>query len=513
MEEHYDIIIIGSGAGGGTILHELASTGKRILLLERGNFLPREKENWSTKEVFTNERYKTTEMWRDKDGKEFRPGQHYFVGGNTKLYGATLLRMRQEDFKEVTHVDGVSPEWPLSYDDFEPYYARAEEMYHVHGEAGVDPTEPPRSTPYAYDKLPHEPRIQKLADDLTTQGLKPFPLPMGVRLGDDEPKRRSLTGLDRFDGYPDPSESKADAHVVAVQPALFHENVTLKTDRYVERLVTSDDGKTIQEVVVTHDNNKEIYTAPLVIMSCGAINSAALMLRSKNKVHPEGLGNSSGLVGRNLMLHNNSAFLALSKEPNPTIFGKTLGINDFYYGSDDWEYPLGHIQMLAKSDTEMLRAEVPPVVPGYAVEKMAEHALDFWLTTEDLPQADNRVMLSETGQITLHYTETNRESHRRLKEKLETVLEAIGCETHLIPRGLYFGKKIGIDGVAHQNGTMRFGNDPTSSVLDTNCRVHDIENLYVVDASFFVSSSSVNPTLTIFANALRVADHLKNHVL
>lgn len=506
---HYDVIIIGTGAGGGTLLHRLAPSGKRILVLERGGYLPREKENWDVRAVFAQARYKAHETWFDKNNKPFHPGIHYYVGGNTKVYGAALLRFRKEDFGEIRHHGGVSPAWPIHYDDLAPYYREAEALYHVHGERGVDPTEAPDDTPYPLPPLPHEPRIQELYDDLKRIGHSPFPLPIGVKLESNGAKGQAPQVLSFFDGFPDPTESKADAHVVAVKPALAYPNVTLLTESYVEKLETDPSGREVNVVHVKREGRMESYRGDIIVVSCGAINSAALLLRSANDLHPRGLANGSDVVGRYYMCHNNSALVALSKRPNPTLFGKTLGLNDFYFRSDDWEFPLGHIQMLGKSDPEMFREDAGALAPGVILDKMATHALDFWLTSEDLPDPKNRVTLRKDGSIQLSYTENNVEGHNRLKAKLKGMLNEIGCEhNHLLPCSLYLGKKIPIGGTAHQCGTIRFGTDSATSALDVNCKAHELDNLYVVDGSFFVSSTAVNPALTIMANALRVGDQI-----
>ena len=507
-QNQYDIIIIGSGAGGGTLAYRLAPSGKRVLILERGGYLRREKENWDSKEVFVNGRYNNAENWLDGKGREFQPGQHYFVGGNTKFYGAVLLRMRQEDFGELQHHGGISPAWPLSYDDFEPYYTQAEQIYQVHGERGIDPTEPWASGPLPYPSVSNEPRIQELADDLRRIGNTPFPLPVGIMLNEAQRHLSPCIRCDTCDGFPCMVNAKADAHIVCVEPALAHDNVTLLTDSKVTFLETSPDGHSVTGVVVERGGQQETYSADVVVVSCGAVNSAALLLRSAGDKHPNGLANSSGMVGRHYMAHNNSALMALSLRPNPTVFQKTIGINDFYFGSDDWKYPLGHIQMLGKSNADMLRDSAPRLVPGRALEEMASHSLDFWLTSEDLPLPGNRVTVNRSGQIVLRYKNNNTEGHKRLVKKLRGMLKEIGAENHLIPSSLYMGKKIPLAGVAHQNGTLRFGSDPKDSVLDLNCKAHDMDNLYVVDSSFFVSSSAVNPTLTIAANALRVGGHI-----
>ena len=509
MAEHYDVIIIGTGAGGGTLAHRLAPSGKRVLVLERGGYLTREPENWSSREVFGKSRYVTTEQWIDKHGQAFRPHAQYYVGGNTKFYGAILFRLRERDFGEVRHHGGISPAWPISYADLEPYYAEAERLYLVHGERGEDPTEAPASGPFPYPAVSHEPRIQQLADDFAALGMRPFHLPVGVDLDEQDSEKGRCVRCDRFDGFPCLTDGKADAHVRCVRPALRHPNVTLETHARVERLETDTSGTTVTGVVVDRGHGRtETYSADVVVVSCGAANSAALLLRSASDAHPRGLANASDTVGRNYMAHLNSGVVALSGAPNPTRFQKTLGLNDFYWGADDSELPLGHIQMLGKSDVNILRSGAPWFAPGLALDYMAKHAIDFWLTTEDLPHPDNRVTVDSQGRIHLSKTYLNTEPHRRLLAKLKGMLGAVGCAERLIPRWSVLDQQIPIEGIAHQCGTVRFGDDPETSALDVNCRAHDVDNLYVVDTSFFPSSSAVNPALTAMANALRVGDHL-----
>jgi choline dehydrogenase-like flavoprotein len=512
MSERYDVIIIGTGAGGGTLAHRLAPSGKRILVLERGGYLPREPENWDSREVFVNERYLSGEEWIDRSGEAFRPHQQYFVGGNTKFYGAILFRLRERDFGEVRHYAGVSPAWPISYADFEPYYAQAEELYLVHGQRGEDPTEAPASGPFPYPAVSHEPRIQQLHDDLVATGHHPFHLPVGVDLDESNPEGGRCVRCDRFDGFPCLTDGKADAHVCCVRPALKHPNVTLRTHARVERLETDASGRSVTDVIVDRKGAEERYSADVVVVSCGAVNSAALLLRSANDRHPRGLANSSDVVGRHYMAHLNSGVIAISKEPNPTRFQKTLGVNDFYWGppgpAPDFDHPLGHIQMLGKSDRNILRGGAPWFAPGLALDYLAKHAIDFWLTTEDLPHPDNRVTVDRQGRIHLAKVEHNLEPHRRLLEKLKGLLSDLGMQERLIPRWSVLNQRIPLAGVAHQCGTVRFGADQATSALDVDCKAHDLDNLYVVDTSCFPSSSAVNPALTAMANALRVGDHL-----
>jgi len=513
---HFDIIIIGSGAGGGTLAYKLAPSGKRILLLERGDYVKREKDNWDPKAVNAEGKYQTKEVWRDRDGKELHPHTNYYVGGNTKFYGAALFRLRKEDFGEIRHHRGISPAWPISYEDLEPYYSQAEQLYHVHGQRGEDPVEPPAKIPYPHPAVSHEPRMQLLSDDFARLGLRPFHTPLGVMLDEKNPHKSKCIRCSTCDGFPCLVYAKSDAQVVSVDPALEHPNVTLMTNAYVSRLETSSSGSEVTKVQVESNGTREAFSADVVVVSCGAINSAALLLRSANDKHPRGLANSSDVVGRHYMGHVNSVLMAIHKCPNPTIFQKTLSVNDFYLGSKEWDYPMGHISFVGKLDRETLKAGAPAIAPGFTLEIMAHHSLDFWLTSEDLPDPDNRVSLDRDGNIVLAYKPNNEEGHKRLISKLQSAMkQQTKCSIHghecyqgLFARNLYLGQRIPLAGVAHQNGTIRFGRDPKTSALDANCKAHDIDNLYVVDASFFPSSGAVNPALTIMANALRVGDHL-----
>jgi len=512
---HYDVIVIGTGAGGGTIANKLAVAGKKILILERGDFLPREKDNWSSPAVHGEKKYQTKEVWRDADGKEFNPQQHYYVGGNTKVYGAALFRMRAEDFGETLHHEGISPAWEMSYAELEPYYAAAEQLYGVRGNRGEDPTEPWSSAGYLYPAVSHEPRIKQLAEDFTAQGLTPFHVPLGIMRDNDDPLSKCIR-CDTCDGYPCLVQAKADAEVVAINPVLGYPNVTLLTNALVTNLETNPTGSEVTAVNVERNGDQLKYTADVFVISCGAINSAALLLRSANDKHPRGLANSSDLVGRHLMKHNNSIMLAVSRCEVDTVYQKTLGVNDFYFASDAWEYPMGSITFVGGVDGATLAAHAPAIVPGFTLEMMARRALAFWLMSEDLPDPNNRVTLAEDGSIILTYRENNTQAHERLKEKTKELMNhqrkcdihGSGCHVGVFASNIHVSQKIPVAGVAHQNGTLRFGGDAQTSVLDLNCRTHDVKNLYAVDSSFFPSSSALNPGLTIMANALRVGEHL-----
>lgn len=516
----FDVIIIGTGAGGGTLGYALASTGKKILLLERGDYVPREMANWSPRAVNVEGKYQTKEVWHDGHGNPLHPHTNYCVGGNTKFYGAALFRLRAEDFGEIRHPGGISSAWPISYDELEPFYLQAERLYQVHGERGTDPTEPHASGPYAYPPVTHEPRMQQLSEDFARLGLKPFHVPLGIQLDESNPRLSKCIRCQTCDGFSCLVQAKSDSHVICVDPALKHAGVTLLTNSYVERLETSSSGREVTNVVVSRNGSREVYSAGIYVVSCGAINSAALLLRSANDKHPKGLANSSGVVGRHYMGHVNSVLMAVSKCPNSTVFQKTLALNDFYFGSKEWPHPMGHISFVGKLDGETLKAGAPALAPGWTLDLMATHSVDFWLTSEDLPDPDNRVTLDRDRNIVLHYKPNNEEGHKRLIAKVEELMRRqTKCSIHghechhgLFSRNLFVGQRIPLAGVAHQNGTIRFGKDPRTSALDPNCKAHDLENLYVVDGSFFPSSGAVNPALTIIANALRVAEHIADRL-
>jgi choline dehydrogenase-like flavoprotein len=518
-ETHYDVIVIGSGPGGASLAQKLAPTGKRILLMERGDYLPRSPANWDSQTVFVDGAYQAAETWYGSDGRSFHPGLHYYVGGNSKVYGAALFRLRERDFDEIRHKDGISPAWPIKYEAFEPYYAEAERLFHVHGQRGEDPSEPPTSGPFPYPAVSHEPRIEALSASLKAEGLHPFHLPLGILLDekDGKPTPTSICiRCDAFDGFPCLLNGKADAQVICVDPALkAHPNLTLLTGAYVSKLETDATGKRVTTVHATRDGRAEKYSADIVVVACGALSSALLLLRSANDKHPNGLANGSDQVGRNYMRHNQSILMALLRQPNETVFQKTLAVSDYYFGADDWEYPLGLIQMCATSHGAQIRGEALPSwlewLPKMPFEEMARHSMDFWLSSEDLPRAENRIRY-DGGRVILDVTENNMEAHHRLKKKLEHILTAADAHPIVVERSLYLGKDIPIGGTAHQAGTARFGTDPATSVLDIDCRAHEVDNLYIADASFFPSIGAVNPTLTIVANALRIADTIRSRL-
>ena len=495
MDNHYDIVIIGTGAGGGTLAYGLRESGARVLLIERGDYLPQEEENWQPDAVFYESRYKIKETWEDADGQAYKPGVHYYVGGNTKVYGAALPRFRREDLEALEHEGGTSPAWPISYDDLEPYYVRAEAIYRVHGRPGDDPTEPSRSSPFPFPPVPHEPVIEKLADAFRQQGLHPFYLPMGIDLREGGLCIRCKT----CDGFPCKVLAKSDADTCCVRPALESPDVTLMARTTARRLRTDPTGQRVEAVEVERDGERFDIRADRFVVACGATNSPALLLRSGDD--ERGLANASGQVGRNYMVHNNTALMAIKPfEHNPAIFQKTLSVNDFYLKGPDWSYPLGNLQLIGKVQEGMLRS-VRPGVPRPLLRAIANRSMDWWVMSEDLPDPNNRITVTSQGRIRVHWTPNNMATHRKLVEAATTMMKRAGYP-------FVFTEHQGIASNAHQCGTVRFGTDPATSVLDPYCRTHDIDNLYVVDSSFLPGSAAMNPVLTIAAQALRVADHM-----
>ena len=490
--EQFDIVVIGSGAGGGTIAHALSATGVPILIVERGDFVPQEAENWDPEAVWKQLRYQTREMWLDADGREFPPYSHYNVGGNSKFWGSVLYRLRREDFQELPHLDGLSPGWPIDYDTLAPYYDRAECVYQVHGEEGVDPTDP-RDTPYPYPAVPHANGMARIVEQLRSFGLHPSPLPLGLLDG--------CMLCNTCNSFACKVHAKSEADVCCVRPALQRSNVTLWTNACATRLLTNRAGDRIEAVEIERNGERIRVDASLVVVSCGAVNSAALFLRSGNEAHPNGLANSSGLVGRRYMAHLATMMQGFHPfRPNDTVFQKTVAINDYYLRGPDCDYPLGQIQSQGRTHAVMAQTVVP-WIPLWAYHSWVSRGVDWLVMSEDLPDPDNRVIVEPDGRIRLVYRPNNLRAHRKLVREMARLLRRLGFWA--VVRHSH-----GARNTTHQCGTMVFGTDPRSSVLDPFCRTHDVGNLFVVDASFFPSSAAVNPALTIAAQALRVADHI-----
>lgn len=496
----YDVVIIGSGVGGGSVALQLAGSKARVLVLERGPSLPREAENWDPEAVFCDHRYRTQETWW-ADGRPFNPGMFYFVGGNTKFYGTAMFRFRENDFKSLRHAGGISPAWPIEYADLEPWYTQAENVFAVRGLAGLDPTEPPRSAPYAHGPVPHEPVLEQISQRLFAQGLHPFPMPTAIDYGPGGTCRRCAN----CDAFPCKIDAKGDAEIRLIRPALKHSNTTLRSSAYVEKLIADATGRKIIAADVVIDGHTERITAHTFVVSAGAINSAALLLRSADGPNARGMANSSDVVGRHYMTHNTSALMAVHPfKFNTTRFPKTLAVHDYYFGDKADQSPMGSLQLLGKIREPMLRGPLP-WMPKFLRSALAARSVDWYAQSEDLPHPDSRITLRTDGAINLHWHRSNMESHRRWVAKCRSILRATGYP-------LVLSSSFGTDVVSHQCGTVRFGNDPKTSALDPLCKAWDHDNLYVVDASFFPSSAAVNPALTVAAQAMRVGNHLRNEV-
>ncbi len=488
-----DSIVIGSGMGGATLAAALAPTGRRILILERGEHLRDCPEARDAAAIFDRGHFRPEEHWIDGQGKAFSPGNFYYVGGNTKMYGGVLLRFRKEDFAPISHMGGVSAGWPLSYDDFAPYYDRAEALYQVRGALGDDPSEPAHTGGYPHAAVPHEPVIADLARRLKAAGLNPSPLPLGVDLD-----RWLAHGATPWDGHPDTCGGKMDAETCGLAEALKHPNVTLQTGTHVERLIADASG-TITGVAVTRDGTRETLTAPVVVLAAGAVNTAALLLRSGDEQRPGGLANSSDQVGRNFMNHNASAMLALHPlRRNPSVYQKTLTLNDFYLRGGPGDRPLGNVQLLGKISAPILSSQAG--LPMAVARWIAERSIDFYLMSEDLPDPESRVTV-RGGQIHLDWRRSNWGAHLALVAKMKQVLRRAGFPVVL-------SKAFDRRTPSHQCGTARMGLDPARSVTDIRGRAHDHPNLFIADASVLPTSAAVNPSLTVAAHALRCADRI-----
>ena len=485
-----DVIIIGSGIGGSTMAAALAPLGKQILILERGDHLLPSAQDRSDKAIFADGYFRPKEEWLDGEGKPFNPGNYYYVGGNSKFYGAVLMRYRREDFSPLAHMGGTTPGWPISYDDLEPSYGQAEKLYEVRGQIGQDPTEPPHSTAYAHPPVPDEAPIAALRARLATVGLHPSSLPLGVDLPQWLARARTP-----WDAFPDTTGGKMDAETAALKSALQHRNVQLRTNAMVTRLHTGADGR----VTGVELASGVVLTAPIVVLAAGAIQTAALLLASANEALPNGLANSSDQVGRNFMNHNCSAVLALHPFwKNDSVYQKTLMVNDYYLTGGPKGEPLGNVQLLGKISGTILRAST--TLPHFVANWVARHSVDLYAMSEDLPDPESRVTL-KNGQIVLDWKRSNWEAHLALVAKLKAKLRRAGYPVVL---SRPFDRRT----PSHQCGTARMGNDPKTSVVDIFCRAHDHANLFITDASALPTSAAVNPALTVAALAIRAAGHI-----
>jgi len=495
MKVFPEVIVIGSGVGGAMTARRLAENGVNVLMLERGDWVPKEPDNWRVASVFFDKKYTAHDTWLDARGEAFRPSIYYNVGGCTKFYGGSMIRYRERDFEELVHEEGISPAWPVSYAEFEPYYTQAEQIFKVHGDDKDDPSAPWRSAPYPFPAVTSAPIVEAMCKGMRAAGARTSAMPLAVNYSSEG----NCTLCKTCDGFPCKISAKMEAETALVRPALATGNVTLRTNTLVKRLLLSQDGKKVTGVVVETDGKSEVLTARLIVVACGAVNSAALLLRSACEAAPNGVANSSDVVGRHYMAHNQTALMGLSMRPNDTVFQKTVSMNEFYFGAPDYPYPLGHAQMLGKLQGGMLSANVP-FMPKAVGSTMARHSMDWIAFSEDLPDPESRIVLKD-GQIQMAIRRNNLGPHRRFIKKLVKLLRASGYPIVLT-------KPLLKHSTSHQCGTVRFGTDPKTSALDIYCRSHDHANLFVIDASFMPSSAAVNPALTIAAQALRAAEHI-----
>ncbi len=486
-----DIVIIGSGMGGATCAAGLATSGAQILILERGERLLDSPQNRDARAIFQRGVFRPDETWLDGAGEPFNPGAYYYVGGATKLYGAVLIRYRAQDFGPIQHRDGATPGWPFDYDELEPWYARAEALYQVRGALGEDPTEPRHSTPYPFPPVPDEPAIAAARTRMASVGLHPFSLPLGVDVD-----KWLAHGRTTWDAFPDTHTGKMDAETCGLEAALRYPNVALQTGARVERLLLEADGKRLKGAQYRVGGETRVVVARLVVLAAGAVNSAALLLRSSER----GLANRSDMVGRHFMNHNTTAALAIDpRVVNNSVYQKTIGVNDFYLDDGHGGPPLGNIQLLGRVTAPILKANIK-LAPEWTLAWVSRHAVDWYAMSEDLPNPESRVTIAGE-RIRLDWKRSNWASHVELVKRLRDRLRAAGYPIVLTRP---FDRRT----PSHQSGTVRIGMNPTTAPLDPYCRAFDHANLFVVDASCLPTSAGVNPSLTVAAQALRVADHI-----
>jgi len=496
-DNHYNVIVIGSGAGGGTLAGQLARSGKTVLLLERGGQLPLVDQNVADVDLFRKDRYHPGEQWFGTDGDPFSPQTVYALGGNTKIWGGVLERMREREFSGLPLQDGPSPGWEISYGDLAPYYERAETLYRVHGKAGLDPTEPARTAGYAYGPKPIEPFMQELSSSLQRQGLHPYDLPISWS-----------------DSQVDPS---GDAELFGVELARQDSNICVRERARVRRLHVNPTGTEVRGVEAEIDGNQWLFTGDVVVLAAGAINTAELLLRSATEHHSRGLSNGSDQVGRNLMKPQLTSVIQLAAEPNSGRYGRSLGITDFYWGDQNVNFPLGSVATGGGVLQDALFAESPPVLslvtklmPSFGLEQLAARSVAWWAMSAVRPDPHNRVTL-RGNHLQIHYLPNNREAHDRLVYRWIDTLKQVenDPECHVVkpapthPRG-----EAPLTVMGSVCGTCRMGSNPATSVVDLQGRSHELSNLFIADASIFPSCPAVGFGLTVIANALRIADRV-----
>ena len=496
-DQHYDVIVIGSGAGGGTLAGQLAASGKAVLLLERGGAMPLADQNVADVDLFRKDRYHPGEQWFGTDGDPFSPQTIYALGGNTKIWGGVLQRMREREFSGLALQEGATPSWEISYSDLAPYYDRAETLYRVHGNAGADPTEPPRSAGYPQPPRPIEPFLEELRSALQRCGTQPFDLP-----------------LSWSDSVADPT---GDAELFGVDPARAASTVQVRERARVRRLHVNPSGKEVRGVEAEIDGITWLFSAHLVVLAAGAINSAEILLRSATEHHSRGLANGSDQVGRNLMKPQLTSIIQLAAAANSGRYARSLGVNDYYWGDANVSFPLGSIQSGGGVLQDALFAESPPVLslvtkllPNFGLEQLASRSVAWWAISAVRPDPHNRLTL-RGNHLQIHYLPNNREAHDRLVYRWIDTLKQVEADplcqvvkpapTH--PRG-----EAPLTVMGSVCGTCRMGSNPATSVVDLQGRCHELANLWIADASIFPSCPSVPIGLTVIANALRISEQV-----
>ncbi len=479
LGQSYDAIIIGSGAGGGTVAHRLAYGGKRVLVVERGT---------SLKEAIGDDPTASHFMYDILKGK---PDDTRFIGGLTKFYGAAHYRMRTSDFEEVQHEEGISPAWPISYAEIEPYYTQAEALYRVHGSATDDPTDPPRSSAMAYPPIPYPPLMTKMAARLTQAGHPVSVIPRGLDYG---PEGKCVL-CTTCDAYYCPYDAKMDAEIAALRPALATGNLTIATQTECLRVLTNEAGTKASGVVLRHEGKEYTLQAETIVVAAGIPESALLLRRSRMAAHPAGLGNNGGALGRYYSGHSvGMMFVLVSPAMLPAIHTKSFALNQYYNGAPDWPHPLGVIQTAGQvpfwqQASRLLR----PL--AYLIGKSS--VMCFYMG-EALPSRESGLVFNEDDTVRetiqpIH----NLQSFGRLRQLAQRAFGAAGYRSIARAREPYLW---------HDVGTTVMGHDPATSVVDAQCQVHGIAGLYVADASVLPTAGAVNTALTIMALALRVGD-------
>ena len=492
-----DLIIVGSGVGGASLAAALAPSGLKIIVLEKGERILPTPEARDDVAIFQRGHFAPTEKWMGSDGTPFVAGNYYAVGGNSKFYGAVMYRYRETDFLPRAHLQGSSPGWPMRYADLEPWYGKAETLFRVRGTTKEDPSEPVHSTGYTYPPVPDEPVMRKVRDRLKRAGAHPSSLPLAIDI-----EQWLAEGKTGWDAFPNTGRGKIDAESGPLTDALAHQNVRLMTGAEVLRLETDAIGEQVLAAIVRVNGHEQRLTARAFAVAAGAIQTAALLLRSANATHPTGLANGSDQLGRNFMNHNSSAMLTIDPRlRNTSIYQKTLSFNDFYDVDPVTGYPLGNVQGLGRITAPILQANMK-ILPMPLARLVAAYAFGWFLQSEDIPNPESRVMVKD-GQIVMHWQRSNMAAHEALIARTKSVMKRAGFPIVLVHT---FGRKT----TSHQCGTARLGRDIAQSVVNTDLRAHQIKNMWITDASVLPTSAAVNPALTVAALVLRSAGSVKD---